>query len=552
MLPKQTNYNVGIYLRLSNDDDRAGESVSIENQRNLLVNYAKEQENWNIHDIYVDDGISGTTFERAGVQRLLDDAKSGIINLILVKDLSRFGRNYIQVGQYIDYIFPMYNIRFIALNDNIDTLHSNSSSMDMLPIMNVFNEWHAANTSKKLRAIFSSNSKMGKYNYTYAAFGYFAGDDALRTPVIDSFAAPIVRRIFEMRAKGYQHKQIADVLNEENVITPSDYQYQRLNRPNPHHVSHHWNSSNVRRILTNPVYKGTLAQQRSTPMSYKNHKRIHKDESEWIQIDNHHEAIVSQELWNKVREIEKSVSRGKKSNLGEVAPLSGLLYCADCGYKMRQIGSRYEKAGVGTILYQAYICGNNNRHGKKYCSTHYIQRELLEAYVLADIRSMMTFTLEDEAEAKKQFLKRKAGLYAIQSAEDKKHLQTITTRITELDSKIMTAYEDKLAGKIPEEICVTILEKYQSEKKNLLSEKNEIEVRAEAERKDENDVTEFIKRLKCYANAEKITREMCLDLIEYITIDENNKLDKERPREIHIYYKLIDEKLTNKHNILTP
>ena len=169
MLPKQTNYKVGMYLRLSKDDERNGESLSIENQRKILTKYISEQQNWTIYDEYVDDGISGTSFERPSVQRMLDDAKTGKINLIICKDLSRFGRNYIQVGQYIDYIFPMYNIRFIALNDGIDTANSDSTSMDMMPIMNVFNEWHAANTSKKLRAVFESNAKSGKYMTTFCA-----------------------------------------------------------------------------------------------------------------------------------------------------------------------------------------------------------------------------------------------------------------------------------------------------------------------------------------------------------------------------------------------
>ena len=152
MLPKQTNYNVGMYLRLSKDDERSGESLSIENQRKVLTNYINEQ-GWTLYDEYVDDGYSGTSFERPGVQRLLEDAKNGKINLIICKDMSRFGRNYIAVGQYVDYIFPMYNIRFIALTDNIDTANNNSASMEMLPIVNVFNEWYAANTSKKLRAL---------------------------------------------------------------------------------------------------------------------------------------------------------------------------------------------------------------------------------------------------------------------------------------------------------------------------------------------------------------------------------------------------------------
>lgn len=226
-MPKQTNYNVGIYVRLSKDDERAGESLSIENQKLILTKYCAEQ-GWNIVETYVDDGYSGTSFERPAVQRLLEDAKTGIINLIIVKDLSRFGRNYIQVGQYIDYIFPTYNIRFIALNDNVDTLNGNSTAMDMMPIMNVFNEWHAANTSKKIRAVIEANCKAGKYRTTYAPYGYIKGDNPNRLPVIDPPAATVVRRMFEMRAQGISPKHIAETFNSEGIKVPSDYLAERL------------------------------------------------------------------------------------------------------------------------------------------------------------------------------------------------------------------------------------------------------------------------------------------------------------------------------------
>ena len=298
MLPKQTNYNVGIYLRLSKDDERAGESLSIENQRRVLTNYVKEQ-GWKMYDEYVDDGYSGTDFNRPGVQRMLEDAKNGRINLIVCKDLSRFGRNYIQFGQYTDYIFPMYNIRFIALTDNIDTLNTDSASMDMMPIMNVFNEWYAANTSKKLRAVFESNAKSGKYKCTFSAYGYFKSDDGFNTPIIDPYAAAIVRRIFEMRAKGFNPKRIADILNAEGISTPSDYLYQRLGKPNPHNTSHLWGNINVQRILKNPIYLGKLAQLRTTSVSYKNHKTIQKSPDDWAIVENNHEPIITQELWDK-------------------------------------------------------------------------------------------------------------------------------------------------------------------------------------------------------------------------------------------------------------
>ena len=196
---------VGIYVRLSKDDERQGESLSIENQKLILERYVNEQ-GWILVDTYIDDGYSGTTFDRPGVQRLLEDAKIGIIDTIIVKDLSRFGRNYIHVGQYIDYIFPMYNIRFMALNDNVDTANSNSSGMDMMPIMNVFNEWHAANTSKKIRAVIEASVKSGNYRSSRAPYGYIRGKEGKHLPVIDEPAAKNVRRIFDMRASGISPK----------------------------------------------------------------------------------------------------------------------------------------------------------------------------------------------------------------------------------------------------------------------------------------------------------------------------------------------------------
>ena len=297
-MSKQTIYNVGIYVRLSQEDMRAGESLSIENQKLILTKYVTEQ-GWNISNIYVDDGYSGTDFNRPGVSRLLEDAKTGKINLIIVKDLSRFGRNYIQVGQYIDYIFPTYNIRFIALSDNVDTANKDTSAMDMMPIVNLFNEWHAASTSKKIRAVIEANCKAGKYRATAALYGYIKGDDEKHLPVVDEPAASVVRRIFEMRSQGISPRHIADKLNEEKIQIPSDYYYARLGKPNPRRTSHMWSADTVKQIVRNPTYLGHLVQMRTTTISYKNHKVVKRPEEEIIVIKNTHEPLVSQETWDK-------------------------------------------------------------------------------------------------------------------------------------------------------------------------------------------------------------------------------------------------------------
>ena len=550
-MPKQTIYNVGIYVRLSKDDLRAGESLSIENQKLILTKYVQEQ-GWNIIDTYVDDGYSGTSFERPGVKQLLEDAQNGKINLIIVKDLSRFGRNYIQVGQYIDYIFPMHNVRFIALNDNVDTINQNSTAMDMMPIMNVFNEWHAANTSKKIKSVIEANAKAGKYRTTYAPYGYVKGDDENKLPVVDEPAASVVRRIFEMRSQGISPRHIADKLNEEGILTASDYLYAKIGKPNPRHTSHLWCAERIRTLVNNPTYLGHLAQMRTTTVSYKNHKTVKKDESDWIIIENTHEPLVTQEMWDKCREMEESVSQGKRTKTGFVAALSGLMFCADCGEKMR-LGwnntTNGSKKKPRKYMRHNFNCGKYNRHGKIACTSHYIKMKDIDALVLADIRSMAALVIEDENAARQQFLSKKEQLNSRQTAEEHKRLREGRFRLNELETLIPSIYEDKVLGKIPEDVCVKLLEKYHIEQKALSEEVSQLEEKLNAVKQDEHDVEEFIKRLKKYTDVQELTREMCLELIEYITID---AYQDEKPRDIHIYYKLLDKELKNKRYLEIP
>ena len=544
-MAKQTTYNAGIYVRLSKDDERAGESLSIENQKLILTKYVAEQ-GWNIVDIYVDDGYSGTSFDRPAVTRLLEDAKAGKINLIIVKDLSRFGRNYIQVGQYIDYIFPTYNIRFIALNDNVDTANKDTTAMDMLPIMNVFNEWHAANTSKKIKAVIEANCKAGKYRTTFAPYGYVKGDDENHLPVVDEPAASVVRRIFQMRSQGISPRHIADTLNNEGVPIASDYLYAKMGKPNPRRTSHLWCAERIRAMLNNPTYLGHLVQMRTTTVSYKNHKNVKKDPSEWIIVENTHEPLVSQEIWDKCREMEASVSQGKKTKTGFVAALSGLMFCADCGEKMR-LGwnntTNGSKKKPRKYVRHNFNCGRYNRHGKIACKSHYIKMKDMNALVLADIRSMAALVVEDENEARRQFLAHKEKQNAHQTEAEQKRLREGKARLAELETLIPSIYEDKVLGKIPEAVCVNLLEKYQAEQRALSAEAKALEEKLSSVQKDEQDVEEFIRRLKKYTDVQELTREIALELIEYITVDE---YAADRPRDIHIYYKLLEKPLPHK------
>ena len=530
---KQKHYIAGLYFRLSQEDERQGESVSIDNQRAILRKYAEEH-GFEIHGEYIDDGVSGTTFDRPEVQRLLDDAKTGVINTIIVKDLSRFGRNYIEVGQYVDYVFPAFGIRFIAIQDNIDTEKRDSGAMEMMPIMNIFNEWHAANTSKKIRAVKKAHAKEGIYTAKKAAYGYKIGTDKKRTPVIDEETAPIVRRIFEMYASGMSPLKISETLNLEGVMSPAVYAYTNLGqKPRPNGMGL-WLASTVREMLNNIIYIGHMAQLRWTSLSYKNHKRFRNDESEWAIVYNTHEPIISQELWNRCQERKKSVAKGRRTKVGYTHPLSGFLFCADCGNKMKL--STIISRSTGKRLYR-FDCGHHVRYGKAYCFSHFIAASILEEIVLDDIREMAKSIVLDEKAIREEFIRHNAELAdkAIKSA--KKELQAKRKRIEELSRLMQVAYEDRVKGKMPEVICIGFIQKYSEEQKRLEAEIVDTEKKLTETEDTIQSADEFIRNIKKYLEAPELTREMCYELIDRIIVGGSPTVTG-KERTIEIVYKV--------------
>lgn len=529
---KQKHYIAGLYYRLSQEDERQGESVSIDNQRTILRKYAEER-GFEIHDEYIDDGVSGTTFQRPEVQRLLDDAKTGVINTIIVKDLSRFGRNYIEVGQYVDYVFPAFGIRFIAIQDNVDTENRDGGAMEMMPIMNVFNEWHAANTSKKIRAVRRSNAKEGIYTAKKASYGYKMGTDKKRAPVIDEETAPIVKRIFEMYASGMSPRKISEILNLEGIPSPATYAYtQSGQKPKPNVVGL-WTAVTIREMLNKIIYIGHMPQLRWTSLSYKNHKRFRKDESEWTVVYNNHEPIISQELWDKVQERKKSVAQGRKTKVGYTHPLSGFLFCADCGNKMKLCTSVSRK---GTRSYH-FDCGYHLRYGKAYCFSHYIAASALEEIVLGDIREMAQRIVLDEKAVREDFIRHNAELADKAVKTAKRELQVKRKRIEELSRLMQVAYEDRVRGKMPEDICIGFIQKYSDEQKKLETEIAELEAKLTETENTMQSADEFIRNIKKYLEAPELSREMCYELIDRIIIGGSPKTTG-KEREIDIVYKV--------------
>lgn len=525
-MSKQKQLNkTGLYKRLSKEDEKAGESMSIEHQGVLLRQYAEEY-GFNVVDEYADDGYSGTNFDRPEVQRMLDDAKSGRIDTIIVKDLSRFGRNYIEVGQYIDYIFPAYGIRFIAINDNVDTADRTSTAMDMMPIMNVFNEWHAANTSKKIRAVLEASQRSGKYTNWNYPYGYRASDDESRTAVIDEEAAAVVRRIYDLRLQGHSARTIARMLTDDGIPNPATY-YTKLdggkwNRP----CKPFWVPETIRWILSNPTYLGHTLQHKTTRVSYKNHKVVAIPESEWIVNENAHEPIISKEIWDKVQATYHG-TRGRSDKSNVVHPLSGLVVCPNCGKKLKFKSAK--------DIHNCFVCRTYVDLGKKYCSSHHITEQLLEQLVLDDIHSLLDEVEIDEAKVKERFLRERSKHTEQSRYSDEKQLKANKNRLAELDKLIQIAFEERVLGKMPESVCISLCEKYQAEKESVQRTIGEIEKRLAESNKDDEDAEEYIRRLKCYGKGDSLTREMCLQLIDYIAVGE--KVADNVEREIDIHYK---------------
>ena len=433
------------------------------------------------------------------MQRLLDDAKTGVINTIIVKDLSRFGRNYIEVGQYVDYVFPAFGIRFIAIQDNVDTENRDSGAMEMMPIMNVFNEWHAANTSKKIRAVWKAKAKEGVFHGKKATYGYIKGTDEKRTFIIDEETAPIVRRIFEMYASG--------ILNEENVPCPGQYAFEKLGHKGKPGDRRLWGQITIASMLKNIVYIGHMPQLMSTSISYKNHKRFKKDQSEWVVVYNTHPPIISQELWDRVREREKSVAQGRKTATGYTHPLSG------------------------------FNCGDHMRFGKTICFSHHIAAKTLEKIILDDIRDMAQRIVLDEKAIREEFIRHNAEVQEKSIKAAKKELQGKRNRIEELSRLMQLAYEDRLKGKMPEDICIGFIQKYSDEQKKLEAEIEELEAKLTETENTIQSADDFIRNIKKYLEAPELTREMCYELIDRIIVGGLPKITG-KEREIDIVYKI--------------
>lgn len=436
------DYRVGIYTRLSRDDERQGESVSIENQKLMLRRYCTQQ-GWTIASEYTDDGWSGTNFNRPGFQRLLADIQQKKVDLVLVKDLSRLGRDYIEVGKYTDCIFPYYGCRFIALNDGVDTLRQND---DVAMIFkNVINDIYARDTSKKIRAVRRANAESGKFMGYKAPYGYQKSPGDKHRLIIDPTAAEVVRRIFALRRSGMSIQAVADALNHDHILPPREYALAAAGKL--YAPDHRWRRETVRSILGNEAYIGNLVQLKQGSLSYKDHRQRPKPKASWARVEHTHTPLIDEAVWQAVRELEQRDCHPRRQENGQTPLFGGLLYCSACGQPLRRVLNRKKrKNGERTYIY--YSCANHVFIAEDTLK-EMLGNELRHEFASLDFGAIL--------ETVKNHRREKNG--RISGVE----LAAIAKRLNDLDRLTRRLYEDYASGTVPLLVYRRMAEQYQQE-----------------------------------------------------------------------------------------
>lgn len=537
MLVEKINYKVAIYVRLSRDDERVGDSVSIENQKIMLMKHC-ELQGWNQYVVYSDDGYTGLNFERPAFIQMMEDAKMGEIDLILCKDLSRFGRNFVLIGQYTDYIFPMLGVRFIAIHDNVDTLQDDN---DIMPFRNLFNEFQSKDTSKKIKVVKQTHAKLGNYLGCYVPYGYKAHPEDKHKFIVDPYAAEVVKKMFAYRLQGFGYRKIAGALNEEKILPPRDYYYQQAGKESKGYRNHLWNDVTLKKMLRNEVYIGHMVQNKRGTLSYKNKKQIDKPKEEWIRVENTHEAIIDLTTWNACVEIDARKYKPRSTKETNTPSLfGGLVVCLDCGFKMRYNVEKHQRKN-GKVAYKSYLCGNYSRSGKGACSSHIMYENPLIEIILDDIHRRANRVLEDENAVRELLLKSKAKDQERLLKADKSEVKILEKRLAELNKLTQSLYEDKVLGSVPETVFTNLMVKYEEERLLKSGQLEEIKLRLDSFKQDENDIEKYLESIKKYVAVEMLDRELLLELIQFIEIGERKVLGKQKFRDVVIHYNLVDQ-----------
>ena len=533
-MPRQTTQKLitALYPRLSHEDTLQGESNSISNQKRILEAYAKQNGFSNLK-WYTDDGFSGANFQRPGFQSMLADIEAGLVGTVIVKDMSRLGRNYLQVGMYTEMIFPQNGVRFIAINDGVDSAQGDN---DFAPLRNIFNEWLVRDTSKKIRAVKRSKGMSGKPVTSKPVYGYLMDED--ENFIIDEEAAPVVKQIYSLCLAGNGPTKIARMLTEQEIPTPGTLEYRRTGRTRRYHPGYEckWAANTVVHILENREYTGCLVNFKTTTQSYKCSKIIYNSEDKQAIFENHHEQIIDRDTWERVQELRKQ--RKRPNRYDEVGLFSGILFCADCGSVMYQ--QRYQ---TDKRKQDCYICGSYKKRTAD-CTAHFIRTDLLTAGVLSNLRKVTSYAAKHEARFMKLLIEQNEDGDRRRNAAKKKELEAAEKRIAELSAIFKRLYEDSVTGRISDERFTELSADYEAEQKELKEKAAALQSELSKTLEATANAEKFMKVVRKYTSFEELTPTLLREFVEKIVIHESEALDgkrrgKLRRQEIEIYYSFV-------------
>ena len=520
-----------LYCLLSSDDDLEGDSNSIKNQKLLLSDYAKENKFRNIR-FYIDDGYSGSNFERPAFKRLLNDIENGEISTVIVKDMSRFGRDHILVGYYTKYYFPDADVRFIAIFDQMDT--ETNPDDDIIPFKNILNEMYAKDCSRKIKAVVKAKGNSGKHISSFPPLGYIKSPEDKEKWIVDEEAALIVKEIFNLCVKGYGPSQIARILTERGIETPTMY-FHRKGIPTPGKIkqdSDVWAMQSVVHILENEEYLGHTINFKTYRKSYKSKKFYTNPRENWVIVENTQEAIIDQETFDIVQNLRKAKRR--ISDMGTPHILSGMLYCADCGEKMYL-------CRCSTVKQAEYFnCSTYRKKKKKYCTSHQITAHAVMAMVKNDLRYTIQFA-NDNKETFMSILKERTeakNKRELASAIEEK--EVAEKRIVALDKIIQSLYEDKVSGKLSEERYIKMSDNYEAEQKELTEKVKTLKADIEKAQTKYDNIQKFMAIVKRYSDFEELTPEILRAFVDKIIIYEKQKVNGHIRHTIEIVYNFVE------------
>ena len=530
---KNNNKITALYCRLSRDDESQGDSNSIKNQKAILQKYADDNGFGNT-EFFVDDGYSGTNFDRPDWQRLIAQTEEGNISTIIVKDMSRLGRDYLKVGYYTEVLFPGSDIRFIAINNNVDS--ANQQDSDFTPFLNIINEWYAKDTSKKIRSVFKSKGQSGKPLCTNPPYGYIKDAEDKMHWIVDEDAAKVVKEAFRLCMQGYGPTQIAKALSERKIMNPTAHaKASGINIPDNrgHDDDYIWRGSTIVHMLSRQEYLGHTVNFKTYRKSYKNKKQLKNDPSEWQIFENTHEAIIEEPVFEVVQRIRDG--RRRLTPIGEMPILSGMLFCADCGNKLYQVrhrGWEHDK--------EHFVCATY-RKIKGGCSSHQIRNVVVEELLLDGIRRVTAFARDHEAEFVEMVTK-KTRIELDRSMRDgKRELEQSQARIIKLDDIIQRLYEDNIEGKISDERFAKMTANYEAEQHTLESRVAELKSAMTSEKESALGVDHFLALVRKYTDIQELTAEIIREFVEKIYVYKAERIDGRRVQRIKIVYNCIGD-----------